>query len=61
MKIISGVVLLLVSGSLMGCNTFRGVGKDVSSVGGGIEGTAKQTSEAIDRNTAEPQSSEKNY
>ncbi len=35
---------------LTGCNTFKGVGKDVSKAGQAVTGTAEKTSEEIRRN-----------
>jgi predicted small secreted protein len=34
---------------LVGCNTVKGVGKDVSKVGGAVTNTAEKTSESISR------------
>ena len=34
---------------LTGCNTVKGVGKDVSKVGGAVTNTAEKTSESISR------------
>ena len=35
---------------LTGCNTFKGVGKDVSKAGDAVTNTAEKTSEEIRRN-----------
>ncbi len=35
---------------LTGCNTFKGLGKDVSKAGDAVTGTAEKTSEEIRRN-----------
>ena len=41
---------LLVAFVLTGCNTFKGVGKDVSKAGDAVTNTAEKTSEEIRRN-----------
>ena len=41
---------LLVAFALTGCNTFKGVGKDVSKAGDAVTNTAEKTSEEIRRN-----------
>lgn len=41
---------LLVAFALTGCNTFKGVGKDVSKAGDAVSNTAEKTSEEIRRN-----------
>ena len=41
---------LLVAFALTGCNTFKGVGKDVSKAGDAVTTTAEKTSEEIRRN-----------
>ncbi|WP_297429209.1 entericidin A/B family lipoprotein [uncultured Acinetobacter sp.] len=38
---------LLVTFALTGCNTFKGVGKDVSKAGQGISKTAERTQEKM--------------
>ena len=38
---------LLVTFALTGCNTFKGVGKDVSKAGKGITNTAERTQEKM--------------
>ncbi|MBI1450952.1 MULTISPECIES: entericidin A/B family lipoprotein [Acinetobacter] len=40
---------LLVAFALAGCNTVKGVGKDVSKAGQAVTGTAEKTSEEIRR------------
>ena len=42
MKQVSWIVLLLLSVSLMGCNTMEGFGKDLSKLGGKIENKAEE-------------------
>jgi predicted small secreted protein len=41
---------LLVAFALTGCNTVKGVGKDVSKAGQAVTGTAERTSDEIRRN-----------
>ena len=41
---------LLVTFALTGCNTIKGVGKDVSKAGQAVTGTAEKTSDEIRRN-----------
>ena len=41
---------LLVAFALTGCNTFKGVGKDVSKAGETVTNTAERTSQEIRRN-----------
>jgi predicted small secreted protein len=41
---------LLVAFALTGCNTFKGVGKDVSKAGDAVTNTAERTSDEIRRN-----------
>jgi len=41
---------LLATFVLTGCNTFKGVGKDVSKAGDAVTNTAEKTSEEIRRN-----------
>ncbi|MGE8541637.1 entericidin A/B family lipoprotein [Acinetobacter sp. ANC 3813] len=41
---------LLITFALAGCNTVKGVGKDVSKAGEAVTGTAEKTSEEIRRN-----------
>ena len=41
---------LSVAFALTGCNTFKGVGKDVSKAGDAVTNTAEKTSEEIRRN-----------
>lgn len=41
---------LLITFALAGCNTVKGVGKDVSKAGQAVTGTAERTSEEIRRN-----------
>ena len=40
---------LLVAFVLTGCNTFKGVGKDVSKAGSAVTNTAERTSQEIRR------------
>lgn len=42
------VALFLLALALTACNTVEGAGRDVSAVGEGISGAAKDTSDAID-------------
>lgn len=35
--------------SLLSCNTMKGIGKDVQSLGRGVTNASEKTSEAIDR------------
>lgn len=40
------IILLIVSiGLLTGCNTFRGMGKDIESLGNAMQGGSSQTEE----------------
>ena len=41
---------LVVTFALTGCNTFKGVGKDVSKAGEAVSTTAEKTSNEIRRN-----------
>ncbi|ALD01617.1 entericidin [Acinetobacter sp. TTH0-4] len=41
---------LLMAFVLTGCNTFKGVGKDVSKAGDAVTNTAEKTSDEIRRN-----------
>ena len=41
---------LLVAFALTGCNTFKGVGKDVSKAGDAVSKTAEKTSQEIRNN-----------
>ena len=41
---------LLMAFVLTGCNTFKGVGKDVSKAGDAVTSTAEKTSDEIRRN-----------
>lgn len=41
---------LLVAFVLTGCNTFKGVGKDVSKAGDAVTNTAEKTSQEIRKN-----------
>ena len=41
---------LLMAFVLSGCNTFKGVGKDVSKAGDAVTNTAEKTSDEIRRN-----------
>ena len=41
---------LIVAFALTGCNTFKGMGKDVSKAGDAVTNTAEKTSEEIRRN-----------
>ena len=41
---------LVVAFVLTGCNTFKGVGKDVSKAGDAVTNTAEKTSDEIRRN-----------
>lgn len=43
-------VSLLMTFVLTGCNTFKGVGKDVSKAGDAVTNTAEKTSNEIRRN-----------
>lgn len=47
------VLLGAAGGALSACNTFAGMGEDVSAVGKATTGAAEGTSEAIDKATTE--------
>ncbi len=40
--------------ALSGCNTFRGVGRDLESLGGGIHNTARDAKDEIRNVTGQP-------
>lgn len=41
------LIVLVATLALTGCNTFRGLGRDVSATGGAISDTAQDTQQAM--------------
>ncbi|HLF18759.1 MAG TPA: entericidin EcnA/B family protein [Candidatus Omnitrophota bacterium] len=49
-KVILGVLTLALMGSLYGCNTIKGIGDDVKTVGGWISSGSEHVEESIKKN-----------
>ena len=49
-KLILGMITLMVIGSFYGCNTMKGIGNDLSAVGGWITKGSEHVEEGVGKN-----------